>query len=289
MTALRRILFPVDFSERCAAVVPYVRRMVSRLDAELSVLHVVDLPSSGIGIAPAEAQAWATLISADRLREQGKISLEHFVARHFPGMGVRAESAEGDPAIMIVDCVQQTGTDLIMLPTSGRGAFRRFLLGSVTAKVLHDTATPVWTGVHAEEIAAHSPDRWKNMICALDDGPEGLPVLRWAAGFASGQKLDLTLVHAFGGPEDWEANPQLREFLRDIARERIENLQTQAGTSFRVCLEIGNPAQVVHKAALAHAADLVIIGRGMIQKHFGGIRSGAYEIIRESPCPVISV
>jgi len=289
MTTFRRILFPVDFSERCAAVVPSVRRMVSRFNAELTVLHVVELPSPGIAIAPPEAQAWATLIGVDRLREQGKSSLQRFVAHHFPGMAVAAESAEGDPATMIVDCAKEAGADLIMMPTGGRGAFRRLLLGSVTAKVLHDTATPIWTGVHAAEIAAHSPDAWKNLICALDDGEQGLPVLQWAAEFAAGQSLDLTLVHAFGGPGDWEANPQLREFLRDVARERIDKLQSQAGTNFRVCMEMGNPAQVVHKAALAHSADLVIIGRGVIQKHFGRLRSGAYQIIRESPCPVLSV
>jgi nucleotide-binding universal stress UspA family protein len=34
------------------------------------------------------------------------------------------------------------------LPTHGLGAFRRSLIGSITAKVLHDAECPVWTGVH---------------------------------------------------------------------------------------------------------------------------------------------
>jgi hypothetical protein len=40
---------------------------------------------------------------------------------------------------------------------------------------------------------------------------------------------------------------------------------------------------------VGHSADIVIIGRGVIQKPFGRLRSGAYEVIREAPCPVISV
>ena len=239
MVTFRRILFPVDFSARNQAAVPSVQAMVKRFGAELTILHVVDLPPSGI--APPEAAAWATLIGADRLRQQGRLDLDCFIARHFPAMKVKTECTEGDPATMIVEYAQDGGADLIMMPTSGVGPFRRLLLGSVTAKVLHDTAVPVWTGVHAEEIAAHTPDRWKHVLCALDDDPRDLPILRWAAEFAAGQNLDLRLVHAVRGPQECEDNMSLRKFLFDVARERIGQLQSQAGTKFEACLEDGQP------------------------------------------------
>jgi nucleotide-binding universal stress UspA family protein len=142
MITFKKILFPVDFSQRCTAAVPSVQAMVRRFDSELTVLHVVDLPAT-VGIAPPEAAAWATLIGADRLRENGRIALSRFVAREFRGVEVKAESTEGDPATMIVDYARDTAADLIMMPTSGVGRFRRMLLGSVTAKVLHDIAVPV--------------------------------------------------------------------------------------------------------------------------------------------------
>jgi nucleotide-binding universal stress UspA family protein len=288
MITFQRILFAVDFSARNAAAVPAVQAMVQRFGSELTVLHVVDLPPS-VGLAPPEAAAWATLIGADRLRQQGEIALERFIAREFPGMRVKAESAEGDPATTIVDYARENGAELIMMPTTGLGPFRRFLLGSVTAKVLHDTTAPVWTGVHAEQMAAHPPDRWQRMLCALDDDPRDLPVLQWAAEFASEQKLELRLVHAVRGPEECEDNPSFRDFLFNVARERIDKLQAQAGTKFEVCLQLGEAGPVVHRAAAGHSADIVVIGRGVIQKPFGRLRSGAYEIIREAPCPVMSV
>lgn len=287
MITFQRILFPVDFSARCVAAVPSVQAMVQRFGSELTVLHVVDLPSGGI--APPEAAAFATLISADRLREEGKIVLEGFIQREFPGMHVRAESAEGDPATMIADYARDLKADLIMLPTSGRGTFRRLLLGSVTAKVLHDVAAPVWTGVHAEAIAAHLPGRWQRVLCPLEDDPRDLPLLQWAAEFAREQKLELRLVHAVRGPEDCEDNPSYREFLFNTAQEHIGKLQAQAGTKFEVCFQVGEPGRIVHQAALGYSADLVVIGRGVLQKTFGRLRSSAYEIIREAPCPVISV
>lgn len=287
MITFQRVLFPVDFSARSVSAVPSVQAMVKRFGSELTVLHVVDLPPAAI--APPEAAAWATLIGAEQLRENGKIALERFIDREFPDMKVKAASTEGDPATMIVDYARENEVDLVMMPTAGRGSFRRLLLGSVTAKVLHDTSVPVWTGTHAEEIAAHPPGRWTQMLCALEDHPRDLPVLKWAAEFACEQKLDLRLVHAVRGPEECEGNPSFRDFLFNVARERIGNLQEQAGTKLEVCYQLGDPGRVVHQAAIGHAADLVVIGRGVFQKPFGRFRSGAYEIVREAPCPVISV
>ena len=287
MIGFQSILFPVDFSERCAAAVPYVQAMVKRFGSQLTVLHVIDLPAAGI--APPEAAAWATLIGADQLRQQGEIALGNFISREFPALQVKTESAEGDPATIIVDYAREHGTDLIMMPTNGIGPFRRLLLGSVTTKVLHDTVIPVWTGVHREEIAAHPPDKWKRIVCALDDHPRDLPVLEWAAEFACRQNLELHLVHAVRGPEDCEDNPSFRDFIFNTAQERINKLQAQAGTNFQVCLQLGDPGAVIHRLAVGHSADIVVIGRGVLQKAFGRFRSWAYEIIREAPCPVISV
>lgn len=287
MIAFKRILFPVDFSARSSAVVPAVQAMVKRFGSELTVMHVVDLPPAGI--APPEAAAWATLIGADRLRQQGEIALQSFIHREFAGMDVKAESAEGDAATVIADYAHDNKVDLIMMATGGLGAFRRLLLGSVTTKVLHDTSVPVWTGVHAEEVAAHPASAWKRMLCALDDHPRELPMLQWAAEFASEQNLELRIAHAVRGPEDCEDNPSFQAFLFDTARERIEKLQAQAGTKFEVCFQLGDPGRVVHQVAYGYSSDIVVIGRGLLQKPFGRLRSSAYEIIREAPCPVISV
>jgi nucleotide-binding universal stress UspA family protein len=45
---------------------------------------------------------------------------------------------QGDPARQFVDFAHSSNTDLIVMPTHGYGQFRQFILGSITAKVLHD-------------------------------------------------------------------------------------------------------------------------------------------------------
>ena len=49
MFRLKKILFPVDFSERCRGAIGYVEAMAGRFDAELILLHVVE-PPSGTGV-----------------------------------------------------------------------------------------------------------------------------------------------------------------------------------------------------------------------------------------------
>jgi hypothetical protein len=58
--------------------------------------------------------------------------------------------------------------------------------------------------------------------------------LQWATEVESEQKLGLRLVLAVRGSEDCDENPSSREFLFNIARERIDKLQAQAGTKFEV-------------------------------------------------------
>jgi len=289
MITFHRILFPVDFSERTVAIVPAVKAMARRFGSELEILHIVDLPTTWF--ASPEASAWSALINADGMRRAGRAALDRLVSQQFSDMHVVPQLDEGIAAQQIVDYAREDHADLIMMPTSGQGPFRRLLLGSVTAKVLHDSHCPVWTGVHAEQLTAHSADRWKRMLCAVDTNERDVDLLKWAAEFASEQAMELRLVNAVTGaePATKESDPIMQEFLFNIARERIAKLQSDAGTKFDVCLLGGNIGRAVHQAAIGHDADLIAIGRGVMQKPFGRLRSSAYSIIREAPCPVISI
>ena len=71
-----------------------------------------------------------------------------------------------------------------MMPTHGRGPFRRFVLGSVTAKVLHDTPCPVWTSAHLDVERAPTPANMANILCAVDLDDTGTHTLRYAGNFA---------------------------------------------------------------------------------------------------------
>lgn len=100
------------------------------------------------------------------------------------------------------------------------------------------------------------------------------------------------LVHAIAGPEakpESNIDPGLKRFLFDTAQEQIVSCQKDAGTHWQVCILRGAVSHVVRDAAGQAGADLVTIARGHLPNRFGRLRTNVGAIIRESPCPVLSV
>lgn len=288
MLNFQHILFPVDLSEQCAKVAPFVQAWAAHFSARVTLLNVLEMPPAYY----ADSTAFVGLVDIEAVLEERRRALESFARESFRNSDDQRIATMGVTAMTILDLVRREGVDLIMMPTHGYGPFRRFLLGSVAAKVLHDAGCPVWTSVHAEQPAsAWSPPDCRHILCAVDLTAKSVGVIQWAKRLADSYGATLRLVHAVEGWPDGNAPAtadKFRAFVFEFARKEIESLQQQAGTSIEVQIRGGNVASVVHRAALDFNSDLVVIGRGVLQERLGRLRTYAYEIIRESPCPVLS-
>ena len=163
--------------------------------------------------------------------------------------------------------------------------------GSATAKVLHDTPCPVWTVVHVEEAPAVAPD-FANVLCAVDRTEDSIEIMRFACRLAQQNRGKLCPVHAVPGAEvapEKYFDADLRLYLEQDARQAINQMQDAAGIAAQLCVGAGEVSHAVRDAALGHGADLLVIGRGHATRTLGRLRSNVYSIIREAPCPVISV
>jgi nucleotide-binding universal stress UspA family protein len=206
---------------------------------------------------------------------------------------VRRLLLQGDPAREIVECARREQVSLIMMPTHGYGPFRRMLLGSVTAKVLHDADCPVWTAAHVETPPAGEA-AIRRIMCAVDLKPGSASALDWPARLAAELGAGLTLVHSLveldPRTQGYYLSPEWRKFLVDAAEREIGALQKEAGTAAEVHLTMGPAAKAVCEDARTAQADLLVIGRGLDAGGvLGRLTSQAYAIIRQSPCPVVSV
>ncbi len=291
MFQLKKILLPVDFSERCHEAIRYaLPPLAKHFSCEIIVCHVLppflEFGSSELGIS----------LSGEYMverRKEARKQLEAFLADELRDFRVTRILLEGDPAHKIVEQAQSTGCDLILMPTHGYGPFRRMLLGSVTSKVLHDAECPVWTGAHFQSKSPAEVIPLRHILCAIDLGPHSMQTLDWASRLATEFNAKLTLLHVITAlnprAEDYYFAPEWRKYLIDRARTDLNNLQQAAGTKFEVELEIGDVAQAVCAAAKLIQAELIVVGRGSIVSTLGRFRTHAYTIIRESPCPVVSV
>src|SRR5579864_156050 len=180
MSMFSKILVPVAFSARCEGAAQYAEALACHFHAQLTLFHVVaPVPTYWCP----DAVVMSPEVTAEAL-EQSKAELDKFLGDGLKGISVTRAVEEGDPAQTIVDYAHDGKFDLIVMPTHGYGPFRRFLLGSVTAKVLHDACCPVWTGPHMEATPDYSRIGFHRILCAIDLGPHSRTVLNWAAGFA---------------------------------------------------------------------------------------------------------
>lgn len=265
MLPFKRILFPVDFSdtasEATVGAARYVEAFVGRYEADVTLLHVVEPPRYNDVRLPASP-------------DQERARLARYLTKELEYVRVERVLAYGDAAEKILETARERHADLIMMPTHGEGPFRRFLLGSVTAKVLHDADCPVWTGVHLEKAPPLEKIEFRRFLCALDRHEYSKTVLAAAMELAEEYRACLNVVHVASSAEDVEPT---RRAICEVAPGAY------------VVVEPGEIPEVVAAVAERTSADLLVIGRNPAPGVLGRLRKHSYPIIRQSPCPVISV
>jgi nucleotide-binding universal stress UspA family protein len=263
-----------------------VRDMATRFGAQVTV----------IGVAPpflyaaVRDPADPIPVDNDELLRELREGLNTTLVTEFAGLQVDRVAEIGDPGHVIANFARNSKVDLIMMPTHGYGPFRSLLLGSVTAKVLRDAECPVWTAAHIEDVGIAEHVETRAILCAVDGTNKSEELIEYAAQFAGHSGATMRLVHVI--PEfDAEAARQAnREFDMQVeARRTIEALQWRARLRAPMCVTVGDIAEGVREEAQRHAADLVVIGRGVLHEKLGRLRTHSYGIIRRSPCPVLSV
>jgi len=288
MESLARIVAPVDFSERSAGAVRCATVLARHFRSELSLLHVFLAPPLEFG---STAGPRSVLEEVYRSREaEVTRELDGFLAGELGGLAVRRVAREGDTARRIVEFAHEQRAGLIVMATHGHGPLRGFLLGSNTARVLHDAECPVWTGVHLEgaPVAPFAP--FRSLVCAVDLGPQSRALIEWAATFQKEFGARLTLAHAITPPStDIDSAPAWLRRAQQSAEEELSRLAEEAGAFAELAVAPGEPEQVINSVVLRAGGELLIIGRGSAAGSFGRLRKHAYTLIRQSACPVVSV
>jgi len=291
MFQIKKIVFPVDFSESCLGASRYVEAYAGRFQAELTLVHVVDVGAyAALGTSALEFVPGNDLRkeAGDRARDRMATFLQDEL-KHFD---VTRKVLEGDPSRQIIAEAHQSGADLIMMPTHGLSIFRRYILGSVTAKVLHDAECAVWTGVHLEGAPQLEEIAFRRVLCAVDMGPQTEKAIRWAASFAAEHSAELLVTHIVAASDARPAKYFDQRFVADVSaqvevdlRALLEKLSIKA----RVIVGAGDPAKALSEILSSEKVDQLVIARGAVAEGFGRLRSHAYSLIRSSPCPVLSV
>jgi len=157
------ILFPTDGSEGAEAALEHAADVAKQYDATLHTVFVAqkeigpsgmvgeehddveksdmvgeDHESRGSGMVKTEADLGA-------IEEQGQALVDGVAGSVEPGIPVETTVLQGNPHERIVDYADEMGADLIVMGTYGRTGVDRYLLGSVTERVVRTSDVPVLT------------------------------------------------------------------------------------------------------------------------------------------------
>jgi len=252
MLNIRKILLPVDFPVASFGLAHQAATLARHFNSEIVLLHVMTPRSHAAGVPEgAREQADFDLLAA--IIRQAQNQQDTSLGPELEGLTVRRKLVNGDVAETIVQTAEEEKADLIMMP-SYSFTFYQFLLGSVTAKVLHGSECPVWTGAHVQE----SPGQGfaiHNVLGAVEFGPRADITVSWAAQMAAEFGAHLTLANVtasveFWGPGGNYVNEKWKEELVGNASEQMAKLQQDTGIKTDVFIgsgDVPNPTSTLGK------------------------------------------
>jgi nucleotide-binding universal stress UspA family protein len=135
MTAFKRILVGVDGSDNSLRAVQKAAEIASLHRAEITLLHVIQPAESGY------YTGMPTTDLAERAKGEDKLYRAK-IACEEAGLLPELKVMLGNPAESILD-LSEKGYDLIVVGTRGIGALARFIMGSVSMRVVQFSKTPV--------------------------------------------------------------------------------------------------------------------------------------------------
>lgn len=184
-----RILVPLDGSDLAEQVLPYVRLVAGALGSRVELVRV-------LGPLPAEMDEPARR----RYRERAEDHLSGVrTALEAAGLTATASILEGPPADAIVTEAEKESGTLIAMSTHGRSGLSRWMVGSVTDKVLHASRNPLLV-VRAKEGNPPPEARLRTMIVPLDGSSLATEILSYLVPLIKALGLGVVLARALRPP-----------------------------------------------------------------------------------------
>ena len=290
---LKTILCATDFSETSDRAAVFAAAMAAEFKARLIVAHVIDV---GAGAMYGEA----FIDPADL-----KARLENYATEHLDSViGDRIDEWEpmialGRPAEELSRLAGSEGVDLAVAATHGRSGLERFVLGSVTERMMHTLPCPLLVVPNAPDARPFSG--FKKILVGCDFSPDSTLAVEFGFSLAQEFEAELFLTHVIEpdlfhgllGAGGHKTDRHQREELRDKLLKDLADLIPPHAVNWchpHTTLLAGQPHEELIKYAVINDLDLIVLGihgRGFVENLLVG--STTDRVIRTGPCPVLSV
>jgi nucleotide-binding universal stress UspA family protein len=139
---IQNVLVAVDGSEGSRKAARLGGEIAGKFGCQLTLLHVIEPPR----MAPIEAYG-LTMAQVYEVQMQGARAMLAEVAKELPGVQVEQVIVNGSPGEAICQQAEERNADLVLVGSRGLAKVGRWLLGSVSDRIVHHCRRPV-TVVH---------------------------------------------------------------------------------------------------------------------------------------------
>jgi nucleotide-binding universal stress UspA family protein len=258
-----KILVPLDGSSLSERALSTALAVAQSADAQLLLARVPTLagshePPTGRSLEVARREI-RTYLAGVRQAQPPEVKLTTLVP-------------EGDVASAIVDTAAAERADLIVMSTHGYSGLTRWVLGSVTEKVLRTAPCPV--------LAVRKPDPIRNIAITLDGSELSERALEPGLELAQRLHADVTLLRcvpyaAIDGTLDEIERGLGRRMQQDLIDEAADYLTARSasyarsGVAIKTEVRVGPAADNIYEFVETYHTDLIVMathGRTGVQR-----------------------
>ncbi|MFD1648050.1 universal stress protein [Haloarchaeobius litoreus] len=281
------ILLPFDGSDDVAGVLHHASEIAHWADATIHLLYVADTTRDSVTVIEGR--------TVDALESKGEdIVAEGAKTLETLGVSYETDIVQGNPAPTIVDYAERYGHDLIVMPTHGREGLARYLVGSVSEKVVRLSSVPVLSVRMQPDETLEFP--YENVLVPTDGSSTATHAADHLVDLAA--SLDATL-HVLSVVDDSALGLDVRSSVsgkesEQEASEAIETIVSMAEsrgvTDIVSHVEHGQPDERILDCIESNDVQLVGMGttgrRGTDRILLGSV---AEKTVRSAPVPVMTV
>ena len=274
---LCRILFPVDFSNRCVLAARHVKTWADKLSAVLNTLHVVEPKEFGY---------------SHELVVKRTADLKYF-ADHYLGENVaRHTVVRGDATAEIEFFAKREKVDLIMLPRTHQGIGSRLLRDSLTATILEKSTASLWITEHVEAVNKLSVNR---ILCAvhfegdLTLDSQNYRILQKVLALAKAFRAKVTFLNVIDKQEEETTRRPADASSSSGIEPWLIQAREQLGNAAEFLRQKGDVVSTIKDITNQKAADLVVVGRTRPRTLGLGLQGRILKIDDAACRPILSV
>ena len=285
MVRIRTILCPVDFFPASLRAAEYAIGLARKYDAKLHLIHIVSpvLYSD---------QQYAFNVSEiiENLEKQSAREMKKLESSaRDAGLTVHTTIRTGDVRREIESEIRRKKADILVMGTHGRRGLEKWLLGSVTERMLRRSSIPVLTVRESKKTKKTSP-ALRRILVTTDFSEGTANALNYALSVARATKAHLTLLHVLEEMRVLTSRKYRTELAKSVQPQLSDLIPADAQNWCDIRIEAGTAYWIILKVLQREKIDLLVMnthGKGMVDRALLG--STSERVARAADCPVLLI